>query len=129
MGICNLRYLDSEIEKRRKVVELYRSLLQDAEGIKLNQVQENLKCNYAYFPVLFHEAARRDEVYLKLREHGIYARKYFYPLTADAACFKNKYRSAKLEKARDFTQRILTLPLYADLEADNVKRIVKLIQE
>lgn len=129
MGICNLRYLDFEIEKRRAVVELYRSLLQDAKGVKLNPVQENVKGNYAYFPVLFQDAAKRDEVYLRLREHGIYARKYFYPLTADAACFKNKYRSAKLEKARDFAQRILTLPLYADLETDNVKKIAELIQK
>lgn len=95
----------------------------------MNEIQENVKCNYAYFPVLFDDAVRRDEIYLKLREHGIYARKYFYPLTADAACFKNKYRSAKLEKARDFTQRVLTLPLYADLEADSIEKIVELIQK
>ena len=35
MGICNLRHIDEEIEKRRKVTELYRSRLENVNGIKL----------------------------------------------------------------------------------------------
>ena len=103
-------------------------ILKEQKGITLNKQQENVKSNFAYFPILFENASQRDKVYSVLRENGIYARKYFYPLTADAACFKNKYKGASLEKARYFTERILTLPLYADLETESVIRIVEIIK-
>ena len=53
MGLCNLRHIDEYLEKRRQVVECYRERLSGIAGIKLCPVQENLKSNYAYFPVVF----------------------------------------------------------------------------
>ena len=46
MGICNLRHLDEEIAKRKKVVERYRERLSGVEGIKLSAIQENVESNY-----------------------------------------------------------------------------------
>ena len=40
MGLCNLRHLDEEIDKRKKVVERYRERLEGVEGIKLSKIQE-----------------------------------------------------------------------------------------
>lgn len=53
MGICNLKHLDEEIEKRKHVVEHYRSRLEGVEGIKLSIIQKDVESNYAYFPVVF----------------------------------------------------------------------------
>lgn len=127
MGLCNLRYFEREVEKRKRIVEEYERLLKGQNGITLNKRKNNVEYNYAYFPVLFETRERRDFVYDKLREQQIYARKYFYPLTADAACFKNKYRDVKLERARDFSNRILVLPLFADLEESEVQRIAEIV--
>ena len=58
--------------------------LEGVEGIQLNIIQKDVKSNYAYFPVIFEEklfGASRAEVFDKLAENGIGARKYFYPLT------------------------------------------------
>lgn len=109
MGICNLKYLEDEIEKRKHAVECYRSNLGDVKGIRLNEQSADVKPNYAYFPVLFDTEADRNEIYERLKQKDIYARKYFYPLTADAACFKNKYRSMNLEKARFFCRENISL--------------------
>ena len=84
MGICNLRHLSDEIEKRRLVVERYRSRLSGIEGVTLSPNQPDVKPNYAYFPVVFEPTlfgATRNEVFDALAENGIGARKYFYPLT------------------------------------------------
>lgn len=53
MGMCNLRHIDEEIEKRKKVVERYRDRLENTEGLQLNVVQSEVESNYAYFPVVF----------------------------------------------------------------------------
>ena len=90
MGICNLRHLDGEIENRKKVVERYISNFENTEGIKLNRVQKDVKSNYAYFPIMIDEkvfGAGRNEVFAKLAENDIIARKYFYPLTNTFGAF------------------------------------------
>ena len=130
MGICNLRHLDGEIEKRKKVVEHYRERLDGVSGIKLLKPQENVESNYAFFPVVFEDYKyTRNEVFQILQEHDIVARKYFYPITNGFECYRN-YPTAGVEKtpvAQHVSLRVLTLPLYADLGLDDVDRICDLI--
>lgn len=129
MGICNLRHLEHEIQKRKKVVEKYRKCLEGVKGLKLNPVQENLESNYAYFPVVFEEdfGKSRDEIYDILKENNIFARKYFYPLTNSFECFEGKYDTGDTPVALEISKRILTLPLYADLQEEQVERICSII--
>lgn len=130
MGICNLRHLDREIEKRKIVVERYRSHLAGVSGIKLCKLQNDVEPNYAYFPVLFdsYEATRND-VFDALREKGITARKYFYPITNSFECYSYMRTDAAQNTpiAAYLADRVLTLPLYADLSTDDVDRICEII--
>jgi dTDP-4-amino-4,6-dideoxygalactose transaminase len=130
MGICNLRHVDEEIAKRKVVVERYRERLEGVEGIQLSAVQKDVKSNYAYFPVIFEEkqfGASRAEVFDKLVEHGIGARKYFYPLTNTFSAFHGQYDVLETPVALHISKRVLTLPLYADLPLEDVDRICDLI--
>ncbi len=132
MGICNLKHMEEEIFKRKKVVERYRELLAGMRGIRMLETASDATANYAYFPILIDEreyGKTRDEVYEALRQHNIFSRKYFYPLTSDQACFRNKYREMPLENARYISKRILVLPLYADLESQEVEEIVRCLKE
>lgn len=129
MGLCNLKHIEAEIQKRKVLVDRYRELLMNTSGIRLNEYQKDVIPNYAYFPVLFDTPKIRNEIYQKLMEHGIYSRKYFYPLTADQACFRNRYRKLNLEHARYFSERILVLPLYAALTLEQIERIAGLLIE
>lgn len=130
MGLCNLRHLAEEIGKRKKVVEKYRKRLGGVEGIKLSELQEGVESNYAYFPVVFDGYKyTRNEVFERLAEQGIGARKYFYPLTNSFECYRN-YPTAGTEKtpvAQHMALRVLTLPLYADLSLEDVDRICDVI--
>lgn len=129
MGICNLRHIEEEINKRRKVAELYRELLGGIEGIRLNCIQKDVTPNYAYFPVVFEEAfgANRDEVFEKLAANDIVARKYFYPLTNSFSCYSKDYDVKDTPIALDISSRVLTLPNYADLSSEVVEKICEVI--
>lgn len=128
MGICNLRHVDSEINKRKLIVERYNDNLFDIKGIKLIKPQNGVKSNYSYFPVLF-EKISRDKVYEALKDNNIFARKYFYPLTNNFECYKDKFYSKETPIAKYISERILTLPLYADLSIDDVDRICTIIKK
>lgn len=123
MGICNLRHLNEEIEKRRRVAERYIYNLQNISGIKLNTAQEGVKSNYAYFPVIFDKekfGQSRDQVFDKLAENGIGARKYFYPLTSSYECYKDMFDVNDTPKAYEISLNVLTLPIYSDLQMKDV---------
>ena len=130
MGICNLRHLEGEIAKRKAVVERYREKLSGIPGIRLCAEQENVVSNYAYFPVVFDGYKwNRDEITDRLAAHGIFARKYFFPLTNDFACYKSFPTAGgdKTPVAKHIAHRVLTLPLYADLSLEDVDRICDII--
>ncbi len=130
MGICNLRHLDEEIAKRKRVVECYRGHLSGISGIKLCPEQDNVKSNYAYFPVVFSGYKyNRDEIYKKLSEDNIFARKYFYPLTNEFECYEDLATAdvSRTPVAKSISDNILCLPLYADLDLEIVDRICEII--
>ena len=130
MGICNLRHVDNEILKRKNVVERYMSHLEGLKGIKLSPKQEGVQSNYAYFPVVFDGFKKtRDEVFEQLKEHDVIARKYFYPLTNSFECYKGQYNVQDTPVAQYIAERVLTLPLYADLELNDVDRICEIIKK
>ncbi len=129
IGICNLRHVDDEITKRKNVVERYFDNLLDIKGIKLVKVQDGVKSNYAYLPVVFDGYKKtRNEVFEELKTNNIMARKYFYPLTNSLDCYKEKYNVDKTPVAKYISERVLTLPLYADLALEDVDRICKVIK-
>lgn len=130
MGLCNLRYIEGDIAKRKKIAEHYRSRLEGIEGIQLNIVQEGVKSNYSYFPVIFNEeilGITRDDISMALDEAGIGTRKYFYPLTNTFDCFEGKYDANQTPTALRVANRVLTLPLYSELTLEVVDKICDVI--
>ena len=128
MGICNLRHVEENIEKRKAVAERYRTHLEGISGIRLNPVREGIRANYAYFPVSFEGfVLTRNQVYDLLASHNIFARKYFYPLIPDFECYRNQFSNLEIPNAKRAADNILTLPLYADLPLTEVDRICDII--
>lgn len=130
MGICNLRHLDEEIYRRKQVVDRYCERLEGQKGVILPKVQKDVKANYAYFPVVFDEmrcGVTRDDIFKELEKHGVYARKYFYPLTNSFDVYKEKYSVENTPVAEYISKRVLTLPLYADLEQADIDKICNII--
>ncbi len=125
MGLCNLRYVDDYIARRKALTERYAEQLSGLD-LRLSLIQEGLQSNYSYLPVLF-APNMRDKVFAALQAEDIYARKYFYPLCNEFACYENT--AADTPIALDISRRILTLPLYPDLDSADVDRICRVIKD
>ena len=130
MGLCNLMQIDDEIAKRKKIVERYREHLDGIKGIQLSPIQADVVSNYAYFPIIIDEEVfgkSRDEVSDRLAQNGIFSRKYFYPITNSFDCYKGIFNPNDTPIALEISKKVLTLPLYADLEMDVIDDICKLL--
>lgn len=129
MGLCNLKYIDAEIEKRKRAAERYMERLEGVKGIRcvLSNSSDITKRNYAYMPVVFEGYKYlRDEVWQKLKDQDIVARKYFYPLTRDFSCYSG-LKTYELPVSERMAENVLTLPLYAGLSLEDTDRICDII--
>lgn len=127
MGIVNLRHLDENIEKRKIITSIYDNELKDIKSLHLLKRKENIKHNYAYYPVLIeHPTLTADGLLAFLEEENIFSRRYFYPPANDMPAFKDL---SKTPIAREVSDNILCLPIYADLEESQVLKICNRIKE
>ena len=127
MGICNLRHLQEEIAKRKAIADIYTERLSGREGISICADRPGLVRNYGYFPVVLDGPYDRDDLYSYLAENQIFTRKYFYPLTSSVKCYRDCTGASETPVAEFVSAHVLTLPLYADLAAEDAERICELI--
>lgn len=130
MGRCNLKHIDEEIGKRRKIVELYIERLSDIPRLKIWNPGRDVTPNYAYFPIVVDEKVfghTRDEIMDELKSHNIYARKYFYPLTNRMDAYIEKYGNADVPVATWTAERVLTLPMSASYSKEDIDRVCNVI--
>ena len=71
----------------------------------------------------------RDEFYDYLKANNVYCRKYFYPITADQACFRNKYRNDDLQNARKLAEKVVSMPIYDELSFRFIQNIIDCIKK
>ncbi len=130
MGLCNLRHIDTAMHERKIRYQAYREKLQSIRGMRFFEDNPLAGKNYAYMPVLITDDYHmtRDGLYEYLKQKNIFTRKYFYPLTSEQACFKNKYKNVQLDHARELSKRVLALPIYEKLDMQNVYRIIDLLK-
>lgn len=131
MGLCNLKHFAEAVDSRRKVCAHYKDRLKGVRGIRFLTTHHTENRNYAYFPVIFESNVdlNRDKVYERLINNRIFARKYFYPLTCDQACFRNKHKKDVLPVARRLAGSVLTLPLYEGLGSKEIDFICDTIYD
>jgi dTDP-4-amino-4,6-dideoxygalactose transaminase len=133
LGLVQLKLYDRNVEKRKSIVEIYRRKFTDIPGISFLPDRKNTQPNYAYFPVFLDEkeyGMSRDQLYLKLKQNGIYGRRYFYPLISEFPMYKglDSANPENLPMAKKIAEQVICLPLYPDLDLEFVEAIVENIQ-
>lgn len=130
-GLLQLKSVATSINNRKLIVDTYHELLTNKNGISILPFDEKFEQNYSYMPIIIEESYSidRDELYEKLKENGIYSRRYFYPLISNLENYKQFASANKLalKNANHLADKVLCLPLYAELSQENVKRICQLI--
>jgi dTDP-4-amino-4,6-dideoxygalactose transaminase len=130
-GLLQLKYIDDALKKRAQVDARYRRLLSGISGIRLHPIPDGIRYNYPYFPIFVDEKfpLARDELYQRLRDQGIYVRRYFYPLISEFPVYRGLKSSNvdNLPVALDASLRVLCLPIYPDLNMDIQDKIIHCI--
>lgn len=130
MGLANLEILGQKIDNRKQIDTVYKSSLTSVPGLRFVTLPENVTYNYAYLPMLVDEkqfGKTRDELYTMLTEYNVFARKYFYPLITNTIPYAASM--ADVPVAQYVSDRILCLPIYGDMKAEEAEQICDIIKE
>lgn len=130
MGVLQLKFIESYINKSEQIYRYYVEQIQTIEGISLFKHNPEVTYNYSYFPILIEEdyGISRDELYEKFKLENIYVRRYFYPLVTEFSPYKDPANDFKIPVANSVANKILCLPIYPFLEKEIQENIVELLK-
>lgn len=127
MGLCNLPKVTDIVANRKVSCEKYDELL-NWETLRRPSFQydEGFVYNYAYYPIIFESEAQLFRVREALNAEDIHPRRYFYPSLNELE-YLETYIPCPVSE--DISKRVLSLPLYYNLDPSDLARIVKIINQ
>ena len=131
LGLLQLKGIDEALRRRKAIDARYRGALARVAGIHCLRDAGETVANYAYFPILVRPGypLSREALYRKLRDNGVYARRYFYPLISDFPMYRGLPSAAhsNLPVASKAASEVLCLPIYPALSDEQVDSVVELV--
>jgi dTDP-4-amino-4,6-dideoxygalactose transaminase len=132
LGLLQLQHVDEAIERRKQIDQIYRRVLGSVAGIRCLAAREVVvRQNYAYFPILVEQQypMSREALARKLRQVGVYPRRYFYPLISEFPMYRGlpSANRENLPVATQTARNVLCLPIYPALADEDVYRIAECI--
>lgn len=118
MGLAVLDSIDDIMTARVELVAEYRRCL--AAYVSFQKWTAGASENGAYLPVLLASSEQAKSVDTHLKKIGVYPRRYFSPALHEVTLFAN---GDNCPVASNVSQRVLCLPLYAELTLDQVRWI------
>lgn len=121
-----LKYIDEWNEKRKENAILYNKLLEDLP-IKLPLEREG--CKHIYYSYVI-ATEKRDELQKYLKEKGIETAIYYpIPLHLISIYKDLGYNRGDFPYAEKYADRVLSLPMYPELEENDIEFICEVIRE
>jgi dTDP-4-amino-4,6-dideoxygalactose transaminase len=126
LGLVQLKKLDRNNKRRKKLVDIYRNELQGTKEISIPFSRFRGIPSYHLFPVLVAPFVDRNRVMEKLKDFGIQS-SIHYPPVHLFSLYRNQfgYRRGDLPKTEEVSGREITLPLHPRLNTRDVKWIAK----
>ena len=133
-GLLNLKQVDAAIAARQKVAVAYREALRNVDGISFWDDMPGVRHNYSYFPI-FVDAEKygmtRDELYMKMKDQGVWGRRYFYPLISEFSTYRGleSSRPENLPNAHMMADTVICLPMHHALTEAEIDKIIMIISQ
>ena len=130
--LLNLKQVDTAIAARQQIANEYRRALHDVKGITFMDDIPGVRHNYSYFPIFINKekyGMTRDELYFKMKEQGVWGRRYFYPLISEFSTYRGleSSRPEKLLNAHKMADTVICLPMHHILTKCEMSKVIESI--
>jgi UDP-4-amino-4,6-dideoxy-N-acetyl-beta-L-altrosamine transaminase len=131
LGISQLKQLNGFVAKRRALVEQYREEFRGDDRFTLLKEEAFSQAAFHLCPLLINfEKLKINKVdlFLKLRELGVITQVHYIPVHTQPYYQGRGSKLGDCPVAESYYQKTLSLPLYVDLRASDVRAIAKIIK-
>lgn len=128
LGLSQLKKLDVFVAKRLEAVTRYRNLLQNLPLDLPEECPAGQSAWHLYI-IQLHDENRRLAVFEALRSAGIGVNVHYIPIHTQPYYQKLGFQWGDFPNAEDFYSRIISLPLYADLTAEQQQQVAFALQD
>jgi len=129
LGLAQLKKLDRNNRKRRRLVEIYREELEEDSNISIPFSKFKGNPSYHLFPILLAPRINRDRMMRGLKDFGIQTSVHYPPVHL-FSLYRRRFgfRKGMFPKTEEVARREVTLPLHPRMSQEDVKRIVKKVR-
>lgn len=131
-GLLQLKHIDQAMARRKEIDAFYRQQFKEVKGITSVEPAGQEVANYSYFPILIEPEypLSRDELYQKLKDENIFARRYFYPLISEFPMYRGMTSAKRdnLPVANATANKVICLPIYPALTNEDIERVTKILR-
>ena len=121
IGLLNLKELDQNILRRKSLFYLYKENIDPLPKVRLLNPNKNTEYNFAYCIVAFDNEKDCLSVFEKLKEIGIFCRRYWNPVLTSSLPYLDDNSNFPI------SEKLSKISLALPMGADSNENIVKLI--
>lgn len=130
LGVVQVDKLPEIDARRNQICKWYDELLKDVEEITTPHIHEYNHSARHLYPILVDGKIKesRDDIIIKLREKGIYPSVHFIPVHYHTYFKEFFNEKIHLPVTEDLFHREISLPLFPELEYDDIKRVAETLE-
>jgi len=130
LGLTQLKKLDKMICMRQRNAKYISDRIVKFKNIKIPNVQKNCNHTFQFYTITLSNNLLRDKLHSFLTKKRIFSKVYFYPIHL-TKFYQKKFRFIKktLPITEQISERVLTLPMYPNMELEERKYIVNSVSE
>lgn len=126
LGLLTMRRVEDALQHREAIVATYHDRLGSLPGLRFQHIRPEDRTTYKDFALLFDSGHARDRVEAALTAADVQTKRYFRPCHGMDAF--RRYADGPLPVTEDIHSRILCIPLFEDLRADEIDLICRTVE-
>jgi perosamine synthetase len=129
LGVSQFQRLDSFLEKRARVAQIYTERLQDLDWVRPPVVKPHVRMSWFVYVITLAEGLSRDAVMARMAEQGIPTRGYFAPIHTQPY-IRERFGdlTGTLPVTESVARRTIALPFHNNLTEAEVEMVVRALQ-
>mgnify|MGYP000341794992 CR=1 FL=1 len=130
LGLAQNKYLQSFIERRNEIADIYNERLSKVEWLQTPFKDDTIKQTYWQYIVKITDGRDRTETLLRLLdEYQIPTANAYSPLCHEQEIYKGYLSSNGYKNSEEFITKIFSLPMYVEMTDEQVHYICRTIEE
>lgn len=129
-GVSQMKKLEEFVEVKIRNYNLYKTMIEDIEGIELLPFNNGTRSNHWYYTIIIDKekyGISRNEIFEKFIEAGIQTGP-LWGIMSEQKPFKD-YQSYRIEKSKYYVENTLFIPCSTNLKEEEVVKVVEKLKE